>query len=114
MKGEYHIEEAAAVAQRAAAAFIQEVLDNLAEKRRVLEDAANHDGDTILVTMLRLFWQHRGRDGFRTYRALRKYDPAAIGEGFAILVVTRDPEVALDYMSACAAEVQHKQRVAKA
>jgi len=29
-------------------------------------------------------------------------------------VVTRDPEVALDYMSACAAEVQRKQRVAKA
>lgn len=114
MKGEYHIEAAAAVAQRAAAAFIREALDNLAEKRRVLEDAANHDGDTILVTMLRLFWQHRGRDGFRTYRTLRKYDPAAIGEGFAILVVTRDPEVALDYMSACAAEVQHKQRVAKA
>lgn len=108
MKGEYHIEAAAAVAQRAAAALIREALDNLAEKRRVLEDAANHDGDTMLATMFRLFWQHRGKDGIRTYRALRKYDPAAIGEGFAILVVTRDPEVALDYMSACAAEVQRK------
>lgn len=99
--------DAANLAQRAAAAVLEEVIAAIDDKRRVLEDAANHDGEAILLTMLRLS-QHRGRDGIRVYRTLRKYDPAAIGEGFAILVVTRDPKVALDYMSTCAAEVQRK------